>query len=122
MPILAEGTDIANLPVLVVHDGAAAEGPAAIIERTFLTGVPHVAEGEIFTPPAACIPLHLDERVVGAIVVYALLEHKRRFINVDRELFKLLGAHAGGLLVAAKLWAAEGGKLPSADALRAMCA
>jgi hypothetical protein len=95
-PILAEGVGLATLPVIPVHDGSAVDGTAAVIERTFLTGVPHMAEGEVTAPPAACIPLQLDERVVGAIVVYSLLEHKRRFIAVDRELFKLLGVHAGG--------------------------
>ncbi|HZU83512.1 MAG TPA: GAF domain-containing protein [Polyangiaceae bacterium] len=121
-PILAEGVDLATLPVIAVHETSSAEGSAQVIERTFLTGVPHVAEGEVTAPPAACIPLQLDDRVVGAIVVYALLEHKRRFITVDRELFKLLGAHAGGVLVAAHLWAATDGRLPSIEALRAMCA
>jgi hypothetical protein len=121
-PILGEGVDIATLPTIATHEGPTTDGAAAIIERTFLTGVPHVAEGDITSPPAACIPLALDERVVGAIVVYALLEHKTRFVAVDRELFKLLGAHTGAVLVAANLWAAQRGQLPSAEALRAMCA
>jgi hypothetical protein len=120
-PLLSEGVDLATLPVIVVHDGSAG-GAEAVIERTFLTGVPHVAEGSISSPPAACVPLQLEERVVGAIVVYALLEHKTRFVAVDRELFKLLGAHAGAVLVAANLWSSQEGRLPSAESLRAMCA
>ena len=66
-----------------------------VIERAFLTGVPHVAEGDVTTSPAACIPLHIEDRAVGAIVVYGLLAQKPQFVTVDRELFKLLGAHAG---------------------------
>jgi hypothetical protein len=121
-PILAEGVDVSTLRTIELQDGSATEGVAAIIERTFLTGVPHVAQEKVTSPPAACIPLHLDERVVGAIVVYALLEHKARFVAVDRELFKLLGAHAGTVLVGASLWQTAEGRLPSAAALRAMCA
>ena len=121
-PLMSEGVSMATLPVIPLHDGAAANGPEAVIERTFLTGVPHVAEGDIHSPPAACVPLLVEERVVGAIVVYALLEHKTRFVAVDRELFKLLGAHAGAVLIAANLWAAQDGRLPSAESLRAMCA
>lgn len=121
-PITSEGVDWATLPVIAVHDGAIADGASAIIERTFLTGVPHVAEGDVTSSPAACVPLQLEERVVGAVVVYALLEHKTRFVAVDRELFKLIGAHAGAVLVSANLWAAQDGRLPSAEALRAMCA
>jgi hypothetical protein len=121
-PITSEGVDLSTLPIISVDDGSTADGAVAVIERSFLTGVPHVAEGNVVSPPAACIPLQLEQRVVGAIVVYALLEHKTRFVAVDRELFKLLGAHAGALLVSANLWAAQDGRLPSVEALRAMCA
>ena len=121
-PVISEGVDISTLPTIATHEGSTADGAAAVIERTFLTGVPHVAEGDITSPPAACIPLQMEERVVGAIVVYALLGHKKRFVAVDRELFKLLGAHAGGVLVGANLWAAQNGRLPSAESIRAMCA
>jgi hypothetical protein len=121
-PVISEGVDLTTLPTIAAHEGSATDGVAAVIERTFLTGVPHVAEGDINFAPAACIPLQVEERVVGAIVVYALLGHKKRFVAVDRELFKLLGAHAGGALVAANLWAGQGGRLPTAEAIRAMCA
>ena len=122
-PIAADGVDVASLPKIPVTDGSATADPVqSIVERTYLTGVPHIAEGEPKTPPAACIPLQLEDRTVGAIVVYALLEHKKRFVTVDRELFKLLGAHAGGALVSAYLWGPSGGRLPSADALRELCA
>jgi hypothetical protein len=121
-PITSEGVDLATLPTIALHDGAAADPVGAVIERTVLTGIAHVAEGEIQTPPAACIPMQLEDRVVGAIVVYALLEQKRRFVTVDRELFKLLGAHAGATLVAAHLWTTGDGRLPTPEALRVMCA
>lgn len=121
-PILAEGVDLSTLPTITTYDGSTVGEVDMTIERAFLTGLPHVAEGEVTSRPAACIPLQLDDRIVGVIVVYSLLEHKKRFVAVDRELFKLLGAHAGGVLVAANLWAAHGGRLPTADAVRAMCA
>ncbi|HEY4011804.1 MAG TPA: GAF domain-containing protein [Polyangiaceae bacterium] len=121
VPVLAEGIELSTLPTIAVQDGSAADGVAGHVERTFLTGLPHVTEGDVASVPAACIPLQLDERVLGVIVVYALLEHKSRFVAVDRELFKLLGAHAGGVLVAAYLWTNQDGRLPAAEALRAMC-
>jgi hypothetical protein len=89
-----------------------------LVERTYLTRVLYFADGDAPDPPAACIPLTIEDRTVGAIVVYALLEHKKRFVTVDRELFKLLGAHAGGALVAAYLWSRENGELPKAEELR----
>jgi hypothetical protein len=124
-PISSEGVDLATLPVISLQDGATAEQDqpeATILERTVLTGVAHVAEGEIDSRPAACIPMQLDDRVVGAIVVYSLLEQKRRFVTVDRELFKLLGAHLGATLVAAHAWSSGDGRLPTPEALRALCA
>jgi hypothetical protein len=121
-PITSEGVDLATLPEVALHDGATSEPVAAVLERTVLTGVAHVAEGEVSSPPAACIPMRLEDRVVGAIVVYSLLEQKRRFVTVDRELFKLLGAHLGATLVAAHLWTTGDGRLPTPEALRALCA
>ena len=42
----------------------------AVVERTYLTGVPHIAEGEKLASPQACIPLLFEDRAVGVIVVY----------------------------------------------------
>ena len=118
VPIAADGVDVATLPRIALSDGAATGAVEALIERTYLTGVLHVSEGDAPAAPAACIPLALEDRTVGAIVVYALLGHKKRFVTVDRELFKLLGAHAGGALVSAHLWGRAGGELPKAEELR----
>ncbi len=122
VPIASEGVDLALLPPIPLSDYTTDDVTATVVERTYLTGVPHVAEGESLAPPAACIPLQLEDRAIGAIVVYTLLGHKKRFVTVDRELFKLLGAHAGGALVAAYLWGKDDAGLPSAEALRQICA
>jgi hypothetical protein len=122
LPIGAEGLDLATLPSIGLREGVAIEPADAVVERVFLTGVPHMAEGETMLPPTACVPLQLEDRIVGVIVVYTLLEHKKRFVTVDRELFKLLGAHAGAALIAAYLWSGADGRQPSAEALRESCA
>jgi hypothetical protein len=121
-PISAYGVDLATLPVIPLHDAPAGDVAAATIEKAYLTGLPHVAEGEVMAPPAACIPLQLEDRVVGVVAIYTLLAQKKGFVTVDRELFKLVGAHAGGALVAAHLWGQTGGRLPSVEALREACA
>jgi len=59
----------------------------------------------------------VEDDVVGVIVIYALLEQKKGFVAVDRELFKLLGAHAATALVGAQLFDKGGGTLPSLTAL-----
>ena len=122
VPIASDGVDLATLPIVPLRDGTVSDPVTTVIERSFLTGVPHIAEGEAPAAPAACIPLQLEERVVGAIVVYSLLEQKKRFVTVDKELFKLLGAHAGATFVGGYLYTQADGRLPTPEALRALCA
>jgi GAF domain-containing protein len=93
-----------------------------VVERAFLTGVPAIAEGKLDVfgegQPAAVVPMHFDERVVGLIVVYSVFEQKSHFTSVDFELFKMLGAHAASALTGALLFAAPGAKLPGPEAFR----
>jgi hypothetical protein len=76
----------------------------------------------VTSSPAAVVPLHVEDRAVGAIVVFTLLAQKPQFVTVDRELFKLLGAHAGGSLVAACAYSSGDGRLPTPEAMRALLA
>lgn len=46
----------------------------------------------------ACIPLKLDEKVVGVIGIFRLLQQKQGLEPVDFELFDLLGSHAATAL------------------------
>ena len=116
VPIASEGVDLAAVPNVLLDDGGAGDRVSAVIERTFLTGVPHVTEGPVASVPAACIPLQIEDRAVGAIVVFDLLAQKAELVTVDRELFKLLGAHAGATLVAAYLYTSGDGRLHAVDA------
>ena len=118
VPIASEGMELASVAPVLLHDGGAGDPVSAVIERTFLTGVPHVTEGPVASVPAACVPLQIEDRAVGAIVVFDLLAQKAEFVTVDRELFKLLGAHAGATLVAAYLYTSGDGRLPTPEALR----
>lgn len=42
----------------------------------------------------ACIPLTLDDRVIGEIAIFRLLPQKERFDEFDEELFEFLAKHA----------------------------
>jgi len=46
----------------------------------------------------ACIPLKLDDKVVGVIGIFRLLQQKQALEPVDFELFDLLGSHAASAL------------------------
>ncbi len=49
----------------------------------------------------ACIPLSIGTSIVGAILVFRLLEHKTALEPVDREIFDLLSVHAAAALYCA---------------------
>ena len=46
----------------------------------------------------ACIPLKLDDRVVGVIAIFRLLQQKQGLEPLDFELFELLSSHAASAL------------------------
>ncbi len=120
VPVASDGMDPAKLARMKVGASESASGPAALIERAFLTGVEHIVEGALgerdMTTPLACLPLRVDGRAIGVIVIHSVLAQKERFVAVDFELFKLLGVHAAAALVAAQLFLAADGKLAGADA------
>lgn len=73
--------------------------------------VEKLGEGHVFSDPeqrqplTACVPLQIGERVVGAILVFRLLEHKLSLQTVDHELFELLAVHASTALYCSTLHA-----------------
>jgi hypothetical protein len=103
IPVGSRGQGHVNtLPTMSVEDGA--------IGDVCLTGVARIADpmqprsgGE----PIAILPLTFDSEVVGIIVISKLLPHKRGWVRVDEELFKLLSAHGATALIAANLYAKE---------------
>ncbi len=96
----------------------------SLAERVFLTGKEHITEGPLAKSsersPAAVLPLHFDDRVVGVIVIHTVFEQKPAFGPVDFELFKMLGAHAASALAGSLLYAAANAELPDATKLSSM--
>ncbi|HEY2514710.1 MAG TPA: GAF domain-containing protein [Polyangiaceae bacterium] len=120
IPILSDGISLDHVPRVRIVDAAEPpRGAAAVVERVFLTGVPHVEEGLLSDAgqehPAACVPLRIESTNVGVIVVYELLPQKERFAPVDFELFKMMAAHAATALAGAMLYSRAEGKLPELD-------
>ena len=98
-----------------------AEGPLSEAFRSgrLLFGSSADTSKGTLADPAAVVPLHLDGRTVGVIAIFGTLPQKTEFINVDNELFKLLGAQAAPALVNARLFADAGRKVPSVQAFLA---
>lgn len=53
--------------------------------------------------PIVCIPLRVQERKVGALAIYTLLQQKEGFSALDHELFSLLAGHAATAILASQL-------------------
>jgi len=52
-------------------------------------------------PITACIPLNIGPSVIGAILIFRLLDHKPALQPVDHEIFDLLAVHAASALYCA---------------------
>ena len=111
-PIASEGLAPGALPRVRVG-----EGP---IGRAFQSGNAAWVDGDstagTLDAPAACIPMRMSDRTAGVIVVISTFEQKRAFIDVDFELFRLLGAHAASAIAASRLFAKHGARIPSLEA------
>ena len=57
------------------------------------------------TSITACIPLKIDDKVIGVIAIFRMLPQKQSLAYVDRELFSLLGSHAAMALYCSGLHA-----------------
>lgn len=52
---------------------------------------------------SACIPLHFDGRLLGAVGVFRLLPQKTGLVALDHELFELIATHAARALYCTEL-------------------
>lgn len=109
-PVAAEGDDVAACPLLQIGEGFVGEsvesGTVAIGDPS-TQGRPPSKGGE----PVVSIPLRVDDRPVGAIVIYKLLQQKDGFSPLDNELFTLLAGHAATAIFASRLYAQSERKL-----------
>jgi nitrate/nitrite-specific signal transduction histidine kinase len=111
--LASEGVDKAKLPERPLG-GTQVDKVAEVISR----GEPYFDEKRLplradLERPAIIVPLRIREKVVGAIVVWDLLQQKTSLAEVDYELFNLLGAHAASALQGAKLTSELGGRPPA---------
>ena len=52
---------------------------------------------------SACIPLHFDGRLLGAVAIFRLLPQKSGLVALDHELFELIATHAARALYCTEL-------------------
>ncbi len=105
-PVAAEGGEISEFPG--EHLG---EGPVGVsLESGEIAYPAPPGEAERGTP-VVCIPLRVQERRIGAIAIYSLLQQKDGFTPLDHELFSLLAGHAATAIFASQLYGESRRKL-----------
>jgi hypothetical protein len=115
-PIEAYGVPLAQVPVLSLHDPAI---EACLGASTPLVN-PVPQEPWDVSRPVVWIPLKVPETYFGIVAIYSYLTQKDEVSLIDRELFTLLGEHAGTVLETARILATKTQQPRSADALRAL--
>ncbi len=110
-PVASEGSPVSAFPPLPLASGTVGD---AVRGGEVVTGDPMVEQeggtggiGE----PVVCIPLRVDEKPVGAIVIHKLLQQKDGFSPLDHELFTLMAGHAATAIFASQLYAQSERKL-----------
>lgn len=80
-------------------------GRAAVSGQVSLRGCPENDPSGLVEEAAvtACVPLRVEGRVTGVLVLFRLLAHKARLEEADRELLELLADQAGAALYCAEL-------------------
>jgi len=84
-----------------LHSGVI--GLVAVTGERFVAGQSPVQAVGREAGLTACIPLKLDDRVIGAIGIFSLLGQKEGLEPVDFELFDLLASHAATALYCTRL-------------------
>lgn len=89
-----------------------------IIGKAALSGEPFYREGDPtdiagvdHMHPLVCVPLKINEQVIGVIAVYKLLPHKQALNSMDFELFSMLAGHAATALYSSNLYSHSERKL-----------
>jgi GAF domain-containing protein len=105
-PVASEGDGLSAFPVVSIGEGPV--GSAVATGETWC-GDPEAPRGP--SEPLVSIPLRLEDRPIGAIVIHSLLQQKGGFSPLDHELFTLLAGHAATAIFAAQLYGLSERKL-----------
>jgi hypothetical protein len=113
-PVASEGVSEGDLVPIRVGSGPI--GGCFAAKAT--SSIPRDTRRGSLDAPVVCFPLVLEERATGVVAIFRTLEQKSSFIQVDHELFKLLGAQAMWALVAARQFTDGGRVLPPLSSFR----
>jgi hypothetical protein len=97
--VASEGREVDAFPDFALGQGIV--GSSVEAGETFCG---ENAYSEDLAEPVVSIPLCVQDKPLGAIAIYKLLEQKEQFTTLDHELFSLLGGHAATAILASRLF------------------
>lgn len=80
-------------------------GKTAITGDIFISGDDDTDRAAIESELTACIPLKIEENIIGVIAIFKLLPQRTELAEIDREIFELLITHASTALYCTTLYA-----------------
>ena len=78
-------------------------------------GISMFVEGITKADPLACVPLKIEDRIVGLVVVYEIEEHKGGLTDLDKELFELLANQTATAMTSSRVYSETVKKLKSME-------
>jgi transcriptional regulator with GAF, ATPase, and Fis domain len=99
--VACEGLDRDEIPP--VRLGSGIIGKALQSGESYFADDMEVYQRDILSP-MVCVPLKIKEHVIGVLSIYKLLLQKKKFAQVDYELFTLLAGHAATAIFGARLY------------------
>jgi hypothetical protein len=100
-----------RLPAKNIPAGEGIIGDVAATGEPFFFKPTDGAERSAFLP-LATIPLKMDDKLMGVVVIFGLLPHKNGLTPIDHQLLALVAEHAPAALVSAHLYQTRGAKRP----------
>ncbi len=98
-----------RFPSDVLHE------PTGMIANALDEGVSLFVEGVTSADPLACVPLKIEDRVVGMVTVYEIEAHKEGLSDLDKELFELLANQTATAMTSSRVYSETVKKLKSME-------
>lgn len=98
-----------RFPSDVLHE------PSGMIADALNEGVSLFVEGVTSADPLACVPLKIEDRVVGMVTVYEIEAHKEGLSDLDKELFELLANQTATAMTSSRVYSETVKKLKSME-------
>jgi hypothetical protein len=89
--------------------------PQGMLAEALNDGTSLFVEGVTSADPLACVPLKIEDRVVGLVAVYEIEAHKGGLSDLDKELFELLANQTATAMTSSRVYSETVKKLKSME-------